>query len=1006
MKCFDNPDKIYRGTDFFMLNDRLDEDELRRQIDEMSKRGVASFIARTYIGLKSDYPGPDFMSKMSAMIDEAKKHDMTVFVQAGYMPEAVLDLPEEFALDYLCVYNKGNNPCDEDILCEHNGKVYTRKCSKTCLDLFSHDAVEFYIAQSYDLWQPFSSEFGKTITSIWVDEPSYHSQYLPWSSTIDKAFFNTYGYDIKKEVYKLYFNVGNYKTVRYHYWTLLQKLLELSYFSMIHDWCKNNGLLFSGHLMMEDTLYLQIKRACAVMPYYKYFDIPGLDILMGYMDWNNDPILDNDNKKFYENSMYTTPMQTVSAAHQAGKDYILCEMYGVTTNGMGFRDFEHYFDHFASMGVNYRSVHGIFYSLHGRAKRMYPPQVNYYQPYWEKYNNVTDYCARTSAFLSQGKPYSKVLVLHPIETAYCLYTGSEEPLDHDHAVCSEELRKLDYLYNRLVRTLHANHISYELGDMNTLSSSEYGNISGGKFVVGKMEYDTVVLPYIEVLNIKTAELLKKFISSGGKVIVTGKYPFLLDGFEYNVKNEYLEGALFTSNIAELTEILISMGDLYRIESDRNSGDVRVYHTRNSNELYFMLFNEDCRKSRTVSLFVPGNYEAHTFDAMTGKYTYADTSYNGNESYVVIEVPEGGSSLICFNKSEKPVRATKITDKRYHIINLSNTYGISRKNDNVLLLEYCQYKTDNMQDFEGPYTALTVNRILSDAEYCGNLIQRFSFRADRDFKDLSLAIEDASDCDIYLNGVKADPYDGKSYYYAKAFCRIKLPDSAVKGINTIEVRRRFTPLSKAKSAITSLFECQLGVELESMYLLGDFGVYSLHEPTLNGLLRYNQNCMLSEEKSIIDGELTGNGFLFYVGTVEMKQEVFIESFSEKTGVYLQVTDFHGCVAEIIVNGISCGDIYRAPYKADITKAICPGTNEIKILLTNTLRPILGPYHRTHGEIGECWGGGYGDPDSAWTGSCAGADWYKNTLCDNDIWTDSYNQVRFGILDAKIVLEKNK
>ena len=165
-------------------------------------------------------------------------------------------------------------------------------------------------------------------------------------------------------------------------------------------------------------------------------------------------------------------------------------------------------------------------------------------------------------------------------------------------------------------------------------------------------------------------------------------------------------------------------------------------------------------------------------------------------------------------------------------------------------------------------------------------------------------------------------------------------------------------------------------------------------------------MLSEEKSIIDGELTENGFLFYVGTVEMKQEVFIESFCEKTGVYLQVTDFHGCVAEIIVNGISCGDIYRAPYKADITKAICPGTNEIKILLTNTLRPILGPYHRTHGEIGECWGGGYGDPDSAWTGSCAGADWYKNTLCDNDIWTDSYNQVRFGILDAKIVLEKNK
>lgn len=53
-----------------------------------------------------------------------------------------------------------------------------------------------------------------------------------------------------------------------------------------------------------------------------------------------------------------------------------------------------------------------------------------------------------------------------------------------------------------------------------------------------------------------------------------------------------------------------------------------------------------------------------------------------------------------------------------------------------------------------------------------------------------------------------------------------------------------PLSKAKSSITSLFECQLGTELESMYLLGDFGVYSVSEPTMNGLLRYHKNSILS------------------------------------------------------------------------------------------------------------------------------------------------------------------
>ena len=46
-----------------MLNDKLEADELIHQLREMKKQGVYTFIARTYIGLKSDYPGPEFQSK-------------------------------------------------------------------------------------------------------------------------------------------------------------------------------------------------------------------------------------------------------------------------------------------------------------------------------------------------------------------------------------------------------------------------------------------------------------------------------------------------------------------------------------------------------------------------------------------------------------------------------------------------------------------------------------------------------------------------------------------------------------------------------------------------------------------------------------------------------------------------------------------------------------------------------------------------------------------------------
>ena len=56
---FLTPPDSCRGTDFWMLNDELEEGELRRQLRSMRDQGVASVIARTYIGLRSDYPGKD-----------------------------------------------------------------------------------------------------------------------------------------------------------------------------------------------------------------------------------------------------------------------------------------------------------------------------------------------------------------------------------------------------------------------------------------------------------------------------------------------------------------------------------------------------------------------------------------------------------------------------------------------------------------------------------------------------------------------------------------------------------------------------------------------------------------------------------------------------------------------------------------------------------------------------------------------------------------------------------
>ena len=388
LDTFRNPPDNCRGTDFWMLNDKLDDDELRRQLRSMRGQGVASVIARTYIGLKSDYPGEEFHRKMRVTVDAAREIGIKIFLQAGYMPEAVVGLPPEFAISNLMPLSgdEARQSVREGrgrILATAGGVAYTAVNTGTFLDMLDREAMAFYLERSYgEMWKAFADEFGKTCVSVWVDEPSYSPKGLPWSRSIPEAFRRQWGYDLGPKVEALFRDVPGCETVRYHYWRVVQELLDHAYFEQVRDWCHAHGLLFSGHLMMEDTLGSQLLRAGAAMPYYKYFDIPGIDVLTGETHWHSNPMPRRTPGVHYNCGFYTTPLQCASAAHQAGKERVLAEMYGVTSESFGLLEQKNMFDHFAALGINHRSVHGIFYSLRGRGKRAFPPHVSDFQPYW------------------------------------------------------------------------------------------------------------------------------------------------------------------------------------------------------------------------------------------------------------------------------------------------------------------------------------------------------------------------------------------------------------------------------------------------------------------------------------------------------------------------------------------------------------------------------------------------------------------------------------------------
>ena len=986
MSSFANPADIYRGTDLWMLNGKLDEQELRRQLRQLRREGHYSFIARTYNGLESDYPGEEFMANLTAIIDEAKKQGMRVALQAGYMPVAVPDLPEKYALQV--IRPKPHHEKNERVICTSDGMDFTLDSAQCTLDLFSGEAVKFYIDLAYEkTWKRFADEFGKTIFSVWLDEPRYEPETLPWTHDLPRKFREMWGYDLLEKLPLLYFDRDDYKAVRYHYFVLMQKLMGESYFAQVEAWCHAHQLQFSGHLMSEDYLKTQIANCCANMPYYKYFDIPGIDCLQAQQNWAEEPIPSRD-PLLLEHIYFNTPIQCASAANQAGKKHILCEMYGVTASNLTFRAQKHIFDHFAVFGFNHRCAHAIFYSLAGFRKRFYPQHFNDYQPYWPKEHLMTDYIARVGEFLAQGDPVGETLVLHPLETAYGLYRGRlERNVDDNKTVDLYDKR-----FHRLLMDLLANHCPFELGDLATLDSDGEA-LPDGRLRLGQMVYHTLVLPEIQVLTTKTAEIIEKFCAAGGKLIVLGELPGRLNGWEDAGLREKMAAlphdAARTS--ADVVRLLLASGRGYRLESGDDISGVLVQRRVRAGKEYYFILNKDCSAGKHVRFILPGAWEALRWHAETGETEAAPACRQGDDTAVFVELTPGGSVLLSFTPGT-PARELPppAPTARLPIV---GKWQLLPQQKNLLALEYCQYRMGD-GPFSPEYTVHCADMLLKDRRYEGPLTLRFTFQSACELDQVKLILEEREKCTVFLNGERVDaPVDG--FHYAQAFETIPLPRIR-KGINQLEIGREYIPrITNVRLAdrLQELFRPVRGITLETVCLLGDFVVNALPEYTLSGERRYNRSFLLDKMPPRLEtaGETTDCGFPFYVGEMRLKKTIRVsEEILRQETVELSLGSCRACAAEIWVNGVCCGDVAWLPYKVPVKQALRPGENEIEIRLLDTLRNMMGPSHWNTGEYYCC-------SPAAWICAPEEAELIDG---DSNTRTDSFILSGYGIADAAL------
>jgi hypothetical protein len=187
------------------------------------------------------------------------------------------------------------------------------------------------------------------------------------------------------------------------------------------------------------------------------------------------------------------------------------------------------------------------------------------------------------------------------------------------------------------------------------------------------------------------------------------------------------------------------------------------------------------------------------------------------------------------------------------------------------------------------------------------------------------------------------------------------------------------------------------ELESIYVIGDFGVCGKRkkeENRFNGQVfdRYGSDFLVEELPDQVSAgdsfkglslDLTTRGLPFFAGRVTLRQTVTL--FALRGRAMLEIHNLRAALAHVRVNGQHTGTVAWPPHRVDVTSALRPGDNVIEIELVGTLRNLLGPHHMTGGDL-------------AWTG--------PGQFRDKSRWTDDYILVPFGLDGATVTMFQSR
>lgn len=155
---------------------------------------------------------------------------------------------------------------------------------------------------------------------------------------------------------------------------------------------------------------------------------------------------------------------------------------------------------------------------------------------------------------------------------------------------------------------------YNYGDESI--TEHFGSVRNNKLVIGKCEYSTVIMPYMQSLTENTLKLLTEFSQNGGKLYFIGEMPSLVNG----VKDERLKR--LKAEKADLNAIKKEYG-FANVTTDGKENK-NIHYTKrvtdNGDRIYYLVNLSDEEQTVTVNT---NEDNVYLYDVITEKATETD-----------------------------------------------------------------------------------------------------------------------------------------------------------------------------------------------------------------------------------------------------------------------------------------------------------------------------------------------------------------------------------------------